>query len=246
MAKQRAWTAEETRQRRIDFIKARPTLVTRGIIIFVVLALFGLGLMTLLGPSWLAWSCFGAILGGAGVYILQLIDDESGARWTLIGRDTETLTSEALRRIPGASLIPSFQVDRIDIDHVLICPDGVYAVETKFTSKPINTGSRWADRQLRGFIADARNRSQKLQNLLLEEGLGTKVHPMLVVWGYRVSSIRGGALTAGGVLVLVGRQAKQWHTLFGRQLLDQGEAEKVETAVRNRIERFRTHAAHHA
>jgi hypothetical protein len=75
VAKLRSWTAEETRRRRPEFIRARPRRVMQGMGIFAGLAVFSLALMALTGPAWLAWTCFGAVLGGGGVFIPQAGDD---------------------------------------------------------------------------------------------------------------------------------------------------------------------------
>ena len=231
VAKVKSWTEEETRRRRLDYVRARPRWVLFSGAIFMGLGVLALVLIMITGPSWLAWTCFGAFLGGGSVFILRLIDDASGARNTIVGGDAQLSTRDELLKIPHAIVVSGPRFDKVDVDHVLICADGVYAVETKFTSRPINTGSRFADRQLRGFIGDARNRCRKLQNFLSSSGLEVRVEPMLVVWGYRVADLPGGAMMAGGTLVVVGRQSKQWRTLFQRPRISADLAQKIQRVV---------------
>lgn len=231
VAKVKSWTEEETQRRRLDYLLARPRDVFAACTIFIGLAVLMLFITGLTDQAWLAWASFGACIGGGAVYVLRLIDDVSGARTTIIGRDGELSTKDELLKIPGAIVIPGPRFGKVDIDHVLICPDGVYAVETKLTSLEVSTGSRFADRHLRDFISDARNRCQKLQNLLSGRGVEVQVQPMLVLWGYRVADLPGGAMVAGGTLVAVGRQSPQWRSLFKRAVISVELSQSIQQVI---------------
>lgn len=132
------------------------------------------------------------------------------------GIRAEANTNNALAHIDKAEVICGLWFERFDIDHLVISPDGVLAVETKWTSWEIELNAD--DELLHSFLYCAR-RSQNKASKYVRHVVRSKaeVNACLVLWGPHVPDTPGGIKLIDGVLVLVGRQWKTWVTLFNQQ-----------------------------
>lgn len=146
-------------------------------------------------------------------YVTLLVVVMAGTGPWLLGVYGEQWTSDALRKLrhDGWRLIERVPLEYGDIDHVLIGPGGVFAVESK------NTAGRWALDDLDGRIADAvrqaRRCADRLRVLLMEHSirLRTGVRPLVVLWGpasFNSSTIDGVEVVHGPVLT-------HWRTTLG-------------------------------
>ncbi len=155
------------------------------------------------------WS--GAYWGAAAVGLLWAISwfvSLDGSFFIRAGSWAEEWTSDALRKkAAGFVLIDDFPLEGRNLDHVLVGPGGVFAVETKWKSK-------WRDRQqeLRSLEPErgqAAFQAEKLQEIL--EGLGhsVRVRPMLVAWGPGIPTDES-FVGFGQVGVFVGDRWKDW------------------------------------
>jgi hypothetical protein len=155
------------------------------------------------------WS--GAYWGAAVVGLLWAISwfvSLDGSFFARAGSWAEEWTSEALRkRATAFSVIDDFPLDGRNLDHVLVGPGGVFAVETKWKSK-------WRDRQheLRSLELERRQaafQAEKLEEILEGLGLRVRVRPMLVVWGPGIPTDES-FVGFGQVGVFVGDRWKDW------------------------------------
>jgi hypothetical protein len=155
------------------------------------------------------WS--GAYWGAAAIGLLWAISwfvSLDGSFFVRAGSWAEEWTSEALRKkASGFTVIDDFPLDGRNLDHILVGPGGVFAVETKWKSK-------WRDRQhelksLELERGQAAFQAGKLQEIL--EGLGhqVRVRPMLVVWGPGIPTDET-FVGYGQVGVFVGDRWKDW------------------------------------
>jgi hypothetical protein len=149
----------------------------------------------------------------------------AGTGTYLLGADGERWTSDELRKLTrhGWRLVEHVPLAYGDIDHVLIGPGGVYAVETK------NTSGRWdlgdCDDRIVDAVTQARRCADRLRALLLEHSvrLRAEVRPLVVVWG-RATADRA---TVDGVDVIHGSALAEWTQSLSEEVLS---SEQVATA----------------
>jgi hypothetical protein len=155
------------------------------------------------------WS--GAYWGAAAVGLLWAISwflSLDGSFFVRAGSWAEEWTSDALRKkAPGFTVIDDLPLNGRNLDHVLVGPGGVFAVETKWKSK-------WRDRQhelksLELERGQAAYQAEKLQEILEGLGRNVRVRPMLVVWGPGIPTEES-FVGFGQVGVFVGDRWKDW------------------------------------
>jgi Nuclease-related domain len=99
-------------------------------------------------------------------------------------------------------------VDRVDfedrdVDHVVVGPSGVYAIDTKYTDSLCDLASKKNARQVRAWANKAYDAARPLRLLLVHQHrIRIEVTPMVVVWGTEVT---GEPQMIDGVPVLKGR-----------------------------------------
>lgn len=157
------------------------------------LALGGLVVLGLGAATWLVvpdlevpvWGvipavCFAVLVG----YWEQL----AGTANLVNGRDAERWTSKELRKVcgPGWHVVDGISFAFHDVDHVLVGPGGVYAIETKYTDSVIDLdtlrGQEWATR----WADQAREAALSVRYLLWNE-TRKPVTAAVLVWGSDVS-----------------------------------------------------------
>lgn len=187
---------------------------------------FLLGLSVILGvgvwveplPVWTRAYELGAltVLAIGGQVLVVYIG--AGLHSRQLGRMGEQATAQAVlswrRKRKGWHLVNGLSFDRHgDVDHVLIGPGGVFAIESKWTSSPC-----WlTETGLTGFMRwdpteQARHGARKIENLLRygRDQLDLKVVPVVVLWGAGVPRIPGGHRYIDGTLVCEGRNRRGW------------------------------------
>lgn len=213
-------------------MRLRPTIALFGTFM-AVLAILSVVLFHTLAESWLAWFIAGAILGGSTAFALNQVNIAAGVSQRMAGIDVQAGVTKSLKRIARSTVIPSLPLERGNIDHIVISPDGVLAVEVKWTTKSVDFNQPRKSAQLRKGLTQAKEAARKLQ-LLLESAdwkFGVKVEPCLVIAGVKVPSVKGGALVIDGVYVVVARQDKEWATLFQRERLSDWQQEALAHAL---------------
>ena len=94
---------------------------------------------------------------------------------------------------------------RGNVDHVVLGPGRVFAIETKWTS------SRGAEGLLRRAAGAAHHRAQQLERQLADQGCPRHVVPILVVWGAGVAPHLGEKpRLLSGTRVVAGDHSKVW------------------------------------
>lgn len=166
----------------------------------MALAVLGLGLGAWLVapglevPLWAVIPATCACVLGAGW------DQLAGTYYLVCGRDAEKWTSKELRKVcgPGWLVVDGISFAFHDVDHVVVGPGGVYAIETKCTDSSINLssprGRDWAARWADQAVAGARSIRLLLRDLDVDQ-----VYPGVLVWG---SEITGNPRFIDGVPVM--------------------------------------------
>jgi hypothetical protein len=99
------------------------------------------------------------------------------------GQWAEEWSVEALRRVKGWLVTRNLPFERYDVDHVVVTPSTVLAVETKYQGRVSNPGFD-RRRHLRELAA-AGDAAKKIRFFLRAKQLhqSCSVTPVLIVWG---------------------------------------------------------------
>jgi hypothetical protein len=213
----------------------------------VLAALLGLVFGAAVGLGWHGFALgllIGLVAGAMFSSVLWLIIEVSGARRYAIGGVAEAWTAGALAQLgPNWRRVHALPIGKVcDIDHVLIGPPGVFAVETKFTAvtwdfRPDRRGPM-EDHALEGAARSA----IKVRNVLHEAGRPV-VTPLLVVWGPGAGKLPGWQ-DVGRTLVCAGRLAPDWLAFLANKnsVLVPAQIEQMVRVAEDHI--ARTEAAH--
>jgi hypothetical protein len=119
-----------------------------------------------------------------------------------------------------------------DVDHVLVGPSGVYAIDTKYTDSQVDLASKRNVKQVREWTNKAYDAARPLRLLLVHQHrIRIDVTPMVVVWGTRVT---GEPQMTDGVPVLKGRHLKQQLSACASQsAVSQEEQQAIVAALEN-------------
>ncbi len=140
-----------------------------------------------------------------GVWLTDHFVAWTGFRHRQMGLSAELETGRILDRLGSSWQVePNVMIDdRYDIDHVVVGPEKVYAVETKWTStRPEVEG--WMSRVARG-------RAEGLQRALARANADVEVVPVLVIWGRDAATVAPEvAISRRGVRVVAGTEWRHW------------------------------------
>jgi hypothetical protein len=180
----------------------------------------------------------GLMVGVTASLIGWLVVEASGARSYAVGALAEEWTADELASLGSewqrVHCVPFGAL--FDVDHVLLGPSGVFAVETKFTSSPWTFDDQRSGMERRALYS-ARRGATKIRNVLHGEGR-PEVSPILVVWGPGARGLPGFQY-AGRVLVCNGHASKEWrrHLRGGEVVLTQDQVRAMVRAVEEHIAR---------
>ena len=169
----------------------------------------------------------GTAAAGSLLFGLVLADGTLLAR---LGRMAEEAVGDELRGTPGVyGVVSNLPFACSDVDHVVLAPAGVLAVEVKQIHglRRGVSADRWS-----GMLEQARTGARRTTVLLHQHGLDLQAWPVLVVAGAGAPELPGGRQVIDGVTVVSWRDSDSWRPrLAARQHLD------VATAPRPRRRR---------
>lgn len=167
----------------------------------------------------------GFMLGVLGLFAMVFLV-ATGIAQRQMGGAAEQWTAELLEKLDRDRWFVAHDVgfEAMNVDHVLVGPRRVYAVETKWTS--------WHGdpRFLRGASVCAERGASKLRALLASKGLPRKVIPLVVVWGPGTEDMQTEPNWKDGVGLVAGVHAKSWLTKLrssGRDIARDRDAERT-------------------
>lgn len=165
------------------------------------------------------------------VYLVRVDDPFTSRR---LGGKAERWTSEVLRTLKraGWQVFDAVEFHNFDIDHVLIGPGGIYAIETKWTSVNVVLGDNGTIPVFSGDAAtQARMGARQIGLLLKSAGVEVHVHPAVILWGRGAPHLPEGRQIVeserGPVLLLEGRQLESVLDAFDADELDRTEIEVI-------------------
>ena len=134
----------------------------------------------------------GAVVGGA------LMTGALGAAGLdqpqMRGYVAEKFSVEALRKVRGWTVVDSVAFEHSDVDHVVVTPSAVLAVETKHHQSDLPRTSRAAHERAHRDLACARTAAAKTRSLLRSAGFAhIPVTPVLMIWGPGAPDIADGS-----------------------------------------------------
>lgn len=134
--------------------------------------------------AWVSGFLTAAILATVAGVLLWIAWVVSGLAFRIQGAIAEDWSAELFRSLPTVyGVIPSWKYDGGDIDHIVLTPRFILAVETKWRSTEIS------EYVVSAAVAEAEKGAQRLRKELhsWHEPLGTvPVVPMVLMWGPRV------------------------------------------------------------
>ncbi len=196
---------------------AKTNLSVMPILILIVV---GTGAILLALPSPLWWRSFlvGFLFASALASLLWFLHVSAGVHVQWLGLMGERATAEAvsrrrMRRLGWHVVSGLFFDGHGDVDHVLVGPGGVFAVESKWTSSPWTVTELGIDGPLgRDPVAQARDGARKVESMLRfgKERFDIRVQPLVVLWGPGAPKIDRGICGVSDVLVAEGRSSGHW------------------------------------
>lgn len=169
--------------------------------------------------------CGGLIVAGDLGAIVFWVAQATGTGSTMMGDLAEQWTASELRKLRrrGWRVFNHVKLKHRDIDHVLVGPGGVYAVETKWSADAWDIAGR-GERVIKA-ARQATDNAHDLWLWLKSFGVET-VQPIVMLWG--AADVTGADRTrCGDAVVLHGHAADEWR----RSLSQEGLAHGVPTQV---------------
>jgi Nuclease-related domain len=213
-----------------------------GLVVVVVIAYIGL-VVVLPGPAWWLGFCAGALVGALVVLALSATLIYAGEPEKIYGVLGEQATAEVLQsrrmRRDGWHVVHGLPfAGHGDVDHVLVGPGGVYAIESKWTNRDWTVVPR--SPRLADALAQARLSARRIESTARVHHLGhVKVHPVVMWWGKGAPAICGGHAMIDDVIVVDGHQADQWVSGPRTDYLDPSAVDAVADALRFELDRRR-------
>jgi hypothetical protein len=158
----------------------------------------------------------------------------------VLGSLAEQGTIGALTKVRGWRVIENLPFDGVDVDHVVVTPSGVLAVETKYHGR---TYPEAASRRMESDLAAATAAARKVRLFLRSRNVNAAldVKPVLAVWGPGSPDLPNGFRWAGDVLVADPAHPELWSHLFAAPLLGAPARDQAHAALAEYAEVRRRH-----
>jgi hypothetical protein len=171
-----------------------------------------IGCCALMPNAFMRGLVIGVALVAAPVTIWVHAVQVTGTAQTMMGDLGEQWTAQELRRLGrrGWRLVNHVALGADDIDHVLIGPGGAFAVETKWSASPWQSGPGQA--RQREAAAQARRNARSLGLWHPFKSSHCSVEPVVVLWGQGVSAwpTEQRVRVVDGVSVVIGPELRHW------------------------------------
>lgn len=191
--------------------------------------------------QWLGYPTLAAFFGGSALtttfwVIRGLVNDNDGSYYWRMGREAEKLTASALRRLEkaGWTVFHNVSFDGRDVDHVAVGRAGILVLETKWSaSGRLAVGSGCLDEAHEQVM-----RNMKTIRGLVRSGANVSVVGAVVAWGLPEALDGGSRRLGDDVLLLNGRQSKEWvRELSEQEYLDDEIVAAAGAAIKEYVSR---------
>lgn len=180
----------------------------------------------------------GFMMGVLGLFVMGFLV-ATGIAQRQMGGSAEQWTAELFEELDRGRWFVAHDLsfEAMNVDHVLVGPRRIYAVETKWTS--------WHGhpRFLHGARMCAARGARKLRGLLASEGLQREVIPLVVVWGPGTQAMQPEPSWKDGVGLVAGIHAELWLTRLRSSGLDVARDLLAERTISDFIAARDVHAA---
>jgi hypothetical protein len=133
--------------------------------------------------------------------------------WQVRGYLAETLSLESLRKVPNWLIVDNLPFDGVDVDHVVVTPSGVLAVESKHHNA-VSAATARRD------LDDARRAARKIRLFLGPKGHAqVTITPVLMIWGPGKPALPQGVRLVDGVYLVDPDRPELWSYQFAAPLL---------------------------
>jgi hypothetical protein len=150
----------------------------------------------------------GVLLVAGPAMVLVLFMAHTGAIWQFAGFVGEDNTRDELKKAVTRRYIwgwvDNIEVSDGDIDHLIIAPAGVFAVDSKWHARKLNSSLLAKD------VRSATIAAAKARSVLRSIKRPLDVHPVVVVWGAGEKDVPAGGGLIDGVGVVAGHEIAAW------------------------------------
>jgi hypothetical protein len=168
------------------------------------------------------------LLLGFAIGAVVVLAAVSAARyndWQVRGYVAETFSVESLRKVPNWLVVDNLPFEVEDVDHVVVTPSAVLAVESKHH---VSLSPSTAQRDL----ADARHAARKIRLFLGSAGhSAVQVTPVLMVWGPGMTPLPKGFRLIDDVYLVDPDHPELWAYRFAAPLLAPAQRTQVYEAL---------------
>ncbi len=232
----RAGTAPRLIARRAqhEYLKRNGTRLALG---GLALLLVALAPDSFLPHDFLRGVVVGAAVVGVPALLWNFVVQATGTGSSMMGEQAELWTASELRKNREDRLLNHVSLAYGDIDHLVVGPGGVVAVETKWSSQP------WDERdgpdRIRAAVVQVTQECRRLNLWAPFRSAGIKARPLVVLWGH---GVRGWSedervRTVNGVTVVSGHALRDWMRERRAQPLDPAQEEFLIDALTAQVER---------
>lgn len=190
-----------------------------------------IGACTVLVPAGFLRGFFAGSFSATVVALLAFqVIQSTGTAATMRGDDAEQWTASELRKLRsrGWRVVNHVALTTSDIDHVLIGPGGIYAIETKWSARgwKIDASEDRVRRAAQQAYEGARQ--LRLWHEIKKHGIAVVV-PVVVFWGNGVDGRKGSATAnvVDGVTFVPGPEASSWTNRLPSGVLSTSQVEAV-------------------
>lgn len=212
MATRRSYARRRLRKSFWAFVRETKQVV----IVFTAAVLLVIGYTVLAEPSpFLRGLIIGVVATALLAAFLIMFLVTSGNALTLAGAWAEDFVNDEIKKarkrghVWGA--VPNIEVGGFDVDHLVIAPGGVFAVETKAHTRRITRATANAD------LEQAREAARKAGLILQSKhvNMAQPVTPVLAVWGRKATeTVPAEGRTVDGVHVVPVPALADWFSAY--------------------------------
>lgn len=241
-ARQHQWHELRDRGHRAWLAVASYPLIVVGALAAMALSSLALGTWppSVMSSAFQRGILVGATIIGAAWWVREMAEIlAAGAERDRKGANGEEFTASVLRPLlrHGWRVVHDIEYFGTgNVDHVLIGPGGVIAIDSKYTTEKLWVTPKAIGGSRSNFIGQAKYAAGLADRALQELGLGhLTVEPALAFWGPGAPTIEGGYITIQNTLVLDGPSAASWRgaLLAREQVLDQQTTRHVAAQLKN-------------